>query len=453
MSIQPTEPSKPLGITDDEVFRITCDNYRQCLSWAEDYGVGINIETHGPYTTNGDFLERLFRHFDSPYLRLNFDTGNTFISGNDPLEYLKRFPPLCRSLPHQGRGGRAGRIASRRGDRNRHQRSCPRRRSQRRQYSKMRPYLKATGWSGVSRSSAPAPTRTSARASRSSASCLSERHERARADSPHFRQLRSPKESRHARSPPGVAACRRPRRRGRRPKTPASQRPVRVLIVTGVDHPAHNWKATAPALSVSRAGRAAQRATIVEDPDVLATEDVFKYDVVVLHFRNEKPLAHESQARANLERLVKEGRGLVLIHFACGAFGDWPGFGELAGMVWDGKNTHDPRGPFDVRIVDSHHPVTPGLTDFRTDDELYIGLDQRPVEVLAMARSKVTGRDHPMAFAFAGRQGPRLPDSSGPRRQGAAGARHGDLIRRGCQWAARRPIPAQTRPGKFLTQQ
>ena len=51
----------------------------------------INIETHGPYTTNGDFLQRLFEHFDSPHLGFNFDTGNTFISGNDPLEYLKRF--------------------------------------------------------------------------------------------------------------------------------------------------------------------------------------------------------------------------------------------------------------------------------------------------------------------------------------------------------------------------
>jgi sugar phosphate isomerase/epimerase len=82
---------KTPGFSEDEVFRITCDNYRQCLSWAEDYGVGINVETHGPYTTSGDFLERLFTHFDSEYLRLNFDTGNTFISGNDPLRYLERF--------------------------------------------------------------------------------------------------------------------------------------------------------------------------------------------------------------------------------------------------------------------------------------------------------------------------------------------------------------------------
>jgi len=83
--------TKPEGYSDEEIFRITCENYRQCLSWAEDYDVVINIETHGPYTTNADFLERLFVHFESEFLRFNFDTGNTFISGNDPLEYLKRF--------------------------------------------------------------------------------------------------------------------------------------------------------------------------------------------------------------------------------------------------------------------------------------------------------------------------------------------------------------------------
>jgi sugar phosphate isomerase/epimerase len=79
------------GFTKEEVFQITCANYRQCLSWAEDYDIIINVEPHGPYTTDGDFLERLFEHFDSEYLRFNMDTGNAFIAGLDPLEYIKRF--------------------------------------------------------------------------------------------------------------------------------------------------------------------------------------------------------------------------------------------------------------------------------------------------------------------------------------------------------------------------
>ena len=77
------------GFTKDEIFRITCDNYRQCLSWAEDYGVILNVEPHGPYTNDGEFMQRLFEHFESEYLKCNFDTGNTFISGQDPLEYLQ----------------------------------------------------------------------------------------------------------------------------------------------------------------------------------------------------------------------------------------------------------------------------------------------------------------------------------------------------------------------------
>jgi sugar phosphate isomerase/epimerase len=82
---------KTEGYSDEEVFHMTCENYKQCLAWAEDYNIILNIETHGPYTTDGDFLERLFTHFDSEHLRFNFDTGNTFISGKDPLEYLRRF--------------------------------------------------------------------------------------------------------------------------------------------------------------------------------------------------------------------------------------------------------------------------------------------------------------------------------------------------------------------------
>ena len=83
------------GLSREEVFRVTCDNYRQVLPWAEDYKVIINIEPHGPYTTDGDFMERLFHHFESEYLRFNMDTGNSFIAGLDPLEYLKRFRKYC----------------------------------------------------------------------------------------------------------------------------------------------------------------------------------------------------------------------------------------------------------------------------------------------------------------------------------------------------------------------
>jgi len=77
------------GMNRKEVFRVTCDNYRQCLAWAEDYQVVINVEPHGPYTNDIEFMQNLFKHFESEYLRCNFDTGNSFIAGHDPLDYLK----------------------------------------------------------------------------------------------------------------------------------------------------------------------------------------------------------------------------------------------------------------------------------------------------------------------------------------------------------------------------
>lgn len=81
------------GLSRDEVFRIACDNYRQVLPWARDYEVIVNVEPHGPYTTDVDFMRRLFDTFGSEYLRLNMDTGNTFIAGLDPVQYLRDLLP------------------------------------------------------------------------------------------------------------------------------------------------------------------------------------------------------------------------------------------------------------------------------------------------------------------------------------------------------------------------
>ena len=77
------------GMSRKEVFRVTCDNYRQVLEWAEDYKVVVNVEPHGPYTNDIEFMLNLFKHFESEWLRCNFDTGNTFIAGHNPLDYLK----------------------------------------------------------------------------------------------------------------------------------------------------------------------------------------------------------------------------------------------------------------------------------------------------------------------------------------------------------------------------
>jgi len=78
------------GLTDKEQLGIIKYHISQCVQVAENHGVIINIEPHGPFTTNPETLLEIVEHFSSPYVRINFDTGNTFIAGQDPLAFLKK---------------------------------------------------------------------------------------------------------------------------------------------------------------------------------------------------------------------------------------------------------------------------------------------------------------------------------------------------------------------------
>lgn len=81
--------ARPAGYSDEEVLALLRHNLRLILETAEAHGVIVNVETHGPYTTHLPTMQRILRFFDSEHLRVNFDTGNTYISGSDPLEFLK----------------------------------------------------------------------------------------------------------------------------------------------------------------------------------------------------------------------------------------------------------------------------------------------------------------------------------------------------------------------------
>ena len=82
---------KPEGATDREVMEHMRRIYRQIVRVAEAYGIVINIEPHGYYTTKPEFMAEMLEFVDSPCLRMNMDTGNTFIAGQDPVAFLERF--------------------------------------------------------------------------------------------------------------------------------------------------------------------------------------------------------------------------------------------------------------------------------------------------------------------------------------------------------------------------
>jgi uncharacterized protein len=218
-----------------------------------------------------------------------------------------------------------------------------------------------------------------------------------------------------------------------------AEKPVRVLIVTGVDYEGHYWKLTAPAVQRVLEQDKRIEARIVEDPEFLASSAASDYDVIFLHFKNYHPFVRDKQIRDNLTSLVKQGKGLVAIHLACGAFEDWPEYANLVGKTLDKTSAHDPRGVFAVHIAEKNHPITRGMQDFQADDELYRCLvDGRPVQLLATARSKITGKDYPMAFVFEYGKGRVFHTPLGHDVRSIDTPGTAELLRRGCLWAAGR---------------
>ncbi len=79
------------GLKDPEAMSLMKRSYEQIITVAEAHRVTVNIEPHGYFTTNPDRMGEMLAFVKSPWLRLNMDTGNTFIAGNDPVKFLKRF--------------------------------------------------------------------------------------------------------------------------------------------------------------------------------------------------------------------------------------------------------------------------------------------------------------------------------------------------------------------------
>ena len=82
---------QPEGLSDTEAMDMMKRSYEQIIEVAEAHKITVNIEPHGYFTTKPDMMEKMLSFCDSPYLRMNMDTGNTFIAGQEPAEFLKRF--------------------------------------------------------------------------------------------------------------------------------------------------------------------------------------------------------------------------------------------------------------------------------------------------------------------------------------------------------------------------
>jgi uncharacterized protein len=201
------------------------------------------------------------------------------------------------------------------------------------------------------------------------------------------------------------------------------------------------------------------------DPDFKPTFS--NYSVVVSNYNGE-PWPQETQKA--LVDFVSAGGGLVIVHAANNAFGDWPEYNAMIGLGgWGGRTEksgpyvyfsddgklvrdeaagggghHGAEHPFQVVVRDREHPITKGMPDawMHTKDELYDQLRGPAVgmQVLATAYADPdkggSGRHEPMIFVIGYGRGRvfHTPMGHGDYSQECAGFI--TTLQRGTEWAA-----------------
>ncbi len=234
-------------------------------------------------------------------------------------------------------------------------------------------------------------------------------------------------------------------------RAPAGESPkLRVLIVTGRDVPAHDWRTTT-AVTRERLEKSGRFEVVVsEEPAVLEASTLGSYDAIVVNLRNRLSETLSQAARRNVESFVEGGKGLVALHFALNAWEDWPEYRTMLGRYWvrrqDGKKVsgHGPAARFKVRVRTEPHPITRGLKDFEIEDELYARLQgDRPIDVLASAHSDWSGREEPLAWTSTAGKGRVVVIALGHDRKARETAGFAHLLCAGVEWAATNEVASR----------
>lgn len=201
------------------------------------------------------------------------------------------------------------------------------------------------------------------------------------------------------------------------------------------------------------------------DPDF--RPEFSKYDVVVSNY-NGAPWPKETQEA--FTQYIKNGGGLVIVHAANNAFGNWEEYNQIIGLGgWGGRNEksgpyvyltekgkvvrdeskgggghHGPQHPFSIVVRDTEHPVTKGMPRewMHAKDELYDKLRGPAVNMQILATAYAdsdkggTGRHEPMIFTVSYGKGRVFHTPMGHAEYSQECVGFITTLQRGAEWAA-----------------
>jgi sugar phosphate isomerase/epimerase len=82
------EGPKPTWTTEAEDFVLMKYTIQEAARVAEPRGIAIGLECHQQYSRTPEGLDRIYSLVKSPAVGINFDTGNAYLCGHDPLVWL-----------------------------------------------------------------------------------------------------------------------------------------------------------------------------------------------------------------------------------------------------------------------------------------------------------------------------------------------------------------------------
>ncbi|MGZ8937706.1 MAG: PVC-type heme-binding CxxCH protein, partial [Limisphaerales bacterium] len=98
-------------------------------------------------------------------------------------------------------------------------------------------------------------------------------------------------------------------------------------------------------------------------------------DVLVMFLAEGGTVSPED--RANLDKFLKRGGGVVTLHDAvCGTDPQW--FKTIVGGAWEHKHSKWYEGEVGTYFIDTEHPITKGASNFDFKDEIYYDLHMMP---------------------------------------------------------------------------
>jgi type 1 glutamine amidotransferase len=152
---------------------------------------------------------------------------------------------------------------------------------------------------------------------------------------------------------------------------------MKLLVLSGGRHP---YAESTPVLQ-SFLKSAGHDVTVTEDASILANSaGMREYDALVFNTRRENlpdfgDFALSENEQRGLKEFISSGKGFVCLHISTCLPNGWPEYHEITGGGWiTGKSFHPPYGKFTVNVSNSSHPGVQGVSDFVTNDELYMGL-------------------------------------------------------------------------------